>query len=242
MAEKQTLGASTEPAPRPPRWPILSWKRILHALVLGLLQPAVPIAIFGGLSWLLWGSDWKLLPPGLPAFVAVTLVGVVAVTALVGGGLIRIGRVSLADLGIRRERLGAGLLLGGAGLAVYLVCFGAIMEFVVHGSAEVFQAVAAQSATERAFFLLVGLAIASFEEPVFRGYLQPALIDRLGLPGGILVTALIFAAWHPPFFSVAGFLVRLSLGLVTGVSRGRDRPLTAAITAHALLWPVLGLT
>ena len=67
---------------------------------------------------------------------------------------------------------------------------------------------------------------------MFRGYLQPSLIRHLGLAGGIAVTALVFAAWHPPFFSVPGFLVRLSLGLITGALRGRDRPLIAAIAAH----------
>ena len=79
------------------------------------------------------------------------------------------------------------------------------------------------------------------ESAVRMGYTQPALIDRLGLAGGVAVTALIFAAWHPPFFTVTNFFVRLSLGLVTGVSRGRDRPLTAALVAHAGLWAVVGL-
>jgi membrane protease YdiL (CAAX protease family) len=152
-----------------------------------------------------------------------------------------IARVSLADLGLRSERIGREVLLGVGGLVVYLGCFAAIVWACLPDSATTFHAVLAWSLPQRALFLMIGIAIAVFEESVFRGYLQPTLIHRLGYVGGIAVTAVVFAAWHPPLFSVAGFLVRLSLGLVTGLSRGRDRPLTAAITTHALLWAALGL-
>jgi membrane protease YdiL (CAAX protease family) len=89
--------------------------------------------------------------------------------------------------------------------------------------------------------LIVGVHIALFEESVFRGYLQPALVHRLGRWGGLLATAVVFAAWHPPHFHLTGFLVRLGRGFVTGLLRGADRPLFAAVVAHALLWPVVGL-
>jgi membrane protease YdiL (CAAX protease family) len=178
--------------------------------------------------------------PSPLTFAAVALVAVVALAVLVGGGLIALGRVSPADLGLRRDRFGRELLLGVVGLAVYLACFAVIVSASSPDAATILRDVLSKSPAERALFLLVGAAIALFEEPVFRGYLQPALIERLGFAGGVAVTALVFAAWHPPYFSVTGFLVRLSLGLVTGSLRGRDRPLTAAITAHALLWAVLG--
>jgi len=116
------------------RWGIGSWKRIVHALALGLLQPVVPIALFVGLAPLLFDKGGELVSPSPMAFAAVALVAAVAVTAL------------------------------------------------------------------------------------------------------------IFAAWHPPRFALPSFLIRLVLGLVTGACRGRDRPLTGAIVAHALLWPVVGLS
>jgi membrane protease YdiL (CAAX protease family) len=228
--------------PAGPRWAIGSLGRIAHATILGLLQPVVPIAFFVGLGSMLFDGEGALVPPGPLTFAVVALVAAVALALLVGGGLVALGRVSPANLGLRRDRFGRELLLGVVGLAVYLACFAAIVSVSSPDADRTFRAVLSQSPAERALFLLVGMAIAFYEEPVFRGYLQPALIERLGFPGGVAVTALVFAAWHPPHFNVTGFFVRLSLGLVTGLLRGRDRPLTAALTAHALLWAVLGLS
>ena len=218
--------------PRTPRWPVGGVARIAHGTILGLLQPLVPISLFVGLGPFLFDGERLGLVP---------VVGAVVLALLVCGGLVGLGRVSLADLGLRRDRIWRELLLGAGCLAVYLACFVLIVWARVPDSGSTFQRVASQSFAERALLLLVGLAIAFFEEPVFRGYLQPALIARLGFPGGIAVTALFFAAWHPPHFNLTSFLVRLSLGVVTGLARGRDRPLTAALTAHALLWAVVGL-
>lgn len=219
-----------------------SWKRIVHALLLGLLQPVVPVSIFVGLGPLLFAGREALVPPGPLTFVAVAGVGAVGLAVLVGGGLFAIARVSPAELGFRREALGRELLLGVLGLGVYLLCFDVIVRALLPDADHVFHNLLTQSPGERALLLVVGLAIALFEEPVFRGYLQPALVERLGLAGGVAVTALVFAAWHPPHFTLPSFLVRLSLGLVTGALRARDRPLTAAVTAHTLLWAVVGLS
>ena len=65
-----------------------------------------------------------------------------------------------------------------------------------------------------------------------------------GLPGAgrvRILTAFLFAAWHPPHFHLLGFVIRLALGVATGVLRGADRPLFAAFLAHALVWPIVGL-
>ena len=203
------------------------------------------MVLISGLAPLLFSHDRTVLAPRPLSFVAVVLVGALLLALLLGGGVLKIGRVSLADLGFRRDRFAMELLLGVAGLAVYLACFSAIVRVLLPNPSRVFHHIVSQSANERALFLLVGLTIALFEESVFRGYLQPALVHRLGLGRGIVLTAVIFAAWHPTphhLISLAGFLIRLSLGLVTGLARGRDRPLTAAIITHALIWPVLGLT
>jgi membrane protease YdiL (CAAX protease family) len=98
------------------------------------------------------------------------------------------------------------------------------------------------SLSQRILFVILGLAIALWEESVFRGYLQPALIARAGAVGGVALTALIFAIWHPPSFHLLGMSARLVQGCVLGALRGRDRPLAAAVVAHWLYWSVFGVT
>lgn len=224
------------------RWEIGSWQRVVHASVLGLLQPVVPIALFAGLAPLLFDAAGELVSPSPMAFAAVVLVAAVALGVLLGGGLVAVGRVSLGALGFRRDRLALESALGLGALVVYLACYYLIVRSLMPSADSIFRSVVSQTPSQRALLLLVGLAIAIFEESVFRGYLQPSLVHHLGLVGGVVVTALIFAAWHPPRFALPSFLIRLVLGLVTGACRGRDRPLTGAIAAHALLWPVVGLS
>lgn len=223
-----------------------SSSRILHGLLLGLLQPIVPMVMFAGLAPLLFSEDRTALKPRPLTFLVVAAVGAGLLAVLVGGGVLKIGRIGPAELGFRRGRTAIEVVFGVLGLIVYLACFAAIVHALLPDPGRIVRHVLSQSAGERLLFLFVGLTIAIFEESVFRGYLQPALVHRLGLGFGVILTAIIFAAWHPipkpPHFSFPGFLVRLSLGLITGLSRGRDRPLTAAITTHALIWPVLGLT
>jgi hypothetical protein len=72
------------------------WKRVAHALCLGFLQPVVPIALFGGLSALLFDPEGELRPRRALTFLAVAAVGVIVPAVLVGGGLLGLGRLSLA--------------------------------------------------------------------------------------------------------------------------------------------------
>ncbi|AVO55301.1 CPBP family intramembrane glutamic endopeptidase [Ectopseudomonas mendocina] len=67
-------------------------------------------------------------------------------------------------------------------------------------------------------WLLVNLGVAVLaEELLFRGVLQPALVQRLGSWPGLLLTAAIFGAVHLPFsplFAMLATLAGLGYGLV----------------------------
>lgn len=228
--------------PADPRFGPGSWKRILHALGLGLFQPAVPISIWACLAWLLFDASGKLRPPGLVALTATFLVPLVPNTLLVGLGLVGLGRISLRDLGwTRPENPLREIALGLVGLAAFLAAMALVVATTGRHPQAVLTTALSYPISSRVLFLIAGAHIAFFEETVFRGYLQPALIARLGRWGGPIATAVVFAAWHPPFFTLAGFLVRLGLGLATGALRGTDRSLMAPFIAHACLWPFVGL-
>jgi membrane protease YdiL (CAAX protease family) len=85
--------------------------------------------------------------------------------------------------------------------------------------------------------LVWGFAIASWqEENLFRGYLQPLLIESLGAWRGIIAQAALFSVAH------IGWLTNWSLfglvfltGLMLGWMRGRDRSLVAPFIAHGLI-------
>jgi membrane protease YdiL (CAAX protease family) len=224
------------------RFPELSIARLVHGAVLVFLQPAVPVAVLVGLRGLLFGPEGTLLEPTPSALAAVLAVAAGAVALFGGVGLLVVGRVSLQELGLRRE--GAGRLLG-LGLAGAAACSLAVIVAVAASGQDVGALVATlggYSASQRLSFVILGVAIALWEEGVFRGYLQPALIARLGVPAGVAATAVVYALWHPPHFHAVGMSARLAQGLVLGALRGRDRSLTPPVLAHALYWSAFGLT
>ena len=95
-----------------------------------------------------------------------------------------------------------------------------------------------QPLSARLDFLAMGVAAAIGEELLFRGFLQPIAIERLGMALGILAVALAFTVSHPRVFSFPPFMFSnlFLTGLLYGVLRGRDRPLTAVLVAHTLAW------
>jgi membrane protease YdiL (CAAX protease family) len=225
-----------------PRFPVGSGPRIAHALALAFLQPVVPVSVLVGLGSWLFDATGALRPPGLVELAAVALVPLVPNLLLLGGGLVGLGRVSPRDLGWHRPAKPLYAMVGPlAAIVAYLAVYAAVIASLADHPSAVWLTIRSYSVPSRALLLLLGLHVALYEETVFRGYLQPALVRRLGLAGGVAVTALLFAAWHPPHFHLAGFLVRLGLGLATGILRGEDRSLMAAFLAHALIWPIVGL-
>ena len=85
------------------------------------------------------------------------------------------------------------------------------------------------------------------EEVLFRGWLQPALITRIGVTGGLLGGALIFAAFHvipgiPSWMSLVNlFLGGLWFGLLALRSGGILAPLAAHFAYNAIEDCGLGL-
>jgi len=77
--------------------------------------------------------------------------------------------------------------------------------------------------------VVVGAPLA--EETVFRGYLLPALRQRLGLQPAILVQALLFSLIH---LDPIGFMPRLILGLVFGYLVTVTGSIWSSVFAHAL--------
>jgi uncharacterized protein len=90
--------------------------------------------------------------------------------------------------------------------------------------------------------IAVGLIVAAFtEETLFRGYMQPAVQHKLGRWSGLVVVALVFAAYHGRFAPTM-FLGKLGVGLVLAGLRERTGTLWAAALAHVLQWAILCMT
>jgi membrane protease YdiL (CAAX protease family) len=77
--------------------------------------------------------------------------------------------------------------------------------------------------------VVIGAPLA--EEVVFRGYLLPALRQRMELHEAVFVQALLFSAVH---MDPIGFLPRLLLGLVFGYLVAMTGSLWSSVFAHAL--------
>jgi membrane protease YdiL (CAAX protease family) len=138
-------------------------------------------------------------------------------------------------------------LTGGLRLT-YLIPFGAIVGV---GLALIEYAILAPkaltpnaSATE-----LIGLSIvmiffvALVEELLFRVLLQAQFIERSGAFVGILITSVLFGAWHAYYANVYELLFTTGAGIIFGVAFYKTKNLPFVVTLHAvddiLLWGVL---
>jgi hypothetical protein len=226
--------------PATARWVEGSNARIAHAVLLALLDQAALVIPLVAIAPLLLGdvSPFDATPP---AFVLLGIIVALQAGLVIGLGLLRWGRVSLLDLGWRTDALVADVGRGVVGFAmVTAVTMG--MQYLVGGAGAVQQAgnaIARYSPAQRMLFSLVGVIAAFGEESIFRGYLQPTMMKRLGAPAGVVLTAAFFSAYHlafAPFRLIGLFLI----GLVYGILRSRDRSLVAPAVAHGLCWAVLG--
>jgi membrane protease YdiL (CAAX protease family) len=229
------------PTPPPPRWPLGSTGSVLfifglvfaHLMVMFGLGFAVMIAI---------GLDPRTIVDAPPlAFVALAIAGTLDVGIVFVLLLGKLGRYRLADLGWSRFT-GRDVAFGVVGF-VALVGVALLSVIMKSGTVEgvldwLVEAVTDVTTPQRALCLLIGCLAAFTEETLFRGMMQPALQHKLGRHVGLIVTALVFAAYHfrfaPPIF-----LGKLGVGLVLGVMRDRTGSLWAPAIAHALQWTVL---
>jgi membrane protease YdiL (CAAX protease family) len=82
-----------------------------------------------------------------------------------------------------------------------------------------------------AFFVVAAVVVPFLEELLFRGFLQPLLVQNLGDRGGVVVTAILFAAVHS---SPSAFVPLLALSLVLGAVMLRTQRLAAPWAIHGI--------
>ena len=134
--------------------------------------------------------------------------------------------------------VGVGLLAGlGSSLLVVPVVYLVLIEVgVVHqrqldrlaDPAERLGRLAA-GPTFVALFVLIGIGAPVVEELLFRGFLQPAVVRRLGAGPGIAATAVVFGAAH---FEPLQFPALAAFGAVLGWLAWRTGRLGPGIVAH----------
>jgi membrane protease YdiL (CAAX protease family) len=172
-------------------------------------------------------------------FAALLATSVLSLGGVIGLGLLRWGRLSLADLGWSTARLGPDLARGVLGGAA---CCGIVLLLQMSAgasAAEVLHGWWAVPPLERLLVVLIGVEAALTEETLFRGDLQPTLQRTLGRGAGLLLCALVFAGYHLRV-SPWGLLGKTAFGLVFGILRDRTGRLVSPAVAHWISWTVLG--
>lgn len=219
------------------RWPPGSGARLAHALLLVVLLAMTRVLGFLALARVTGRADLEVLDGA--AFAVLLATSVLSLGGVIGLGLVVWGRISLAELGWRAGRLGADL---GRGLAGGLACCAIVLLVQMTAGAtapEVLQGWASTPALERLLTVLIGVEAALTEETLFRGDLQPTLQHMLGRGAGLVLTAVIFAAYHLRF-GLWGLIGKTALGLVFGILRDRTGRLVSPALAHWISWTVMG--
>ncbi len=222
------------------RWPVDGWHRVWHALVLvvalmmafplgfALVAPALgvaPDAVFGGSA---------------AASLAVVVMGTYQIGLVGGVGVVWFGRTSLRELGWTLEQPARDVAAGlGVGILLLAVTLASVPLMGV-GVGEVLESMGSFTAGQRVQMVFIGAVAALAEETLFRGYLQPPLVAKLGR-WGIVVQAAIFALYHvaltPHLLSLA---VKGVYGLALGTLRGKEGSLVGPAVAHFFIWQTLG--
>jgi membrane protease YdiL (CAAX protease family) len=219
------------------RWPPGSAPRLGHALFLVALLAMTRILGFSVLARVTGREDLETIDA--TTFAVLLGISVLSIGGVIGLGLFRWGRLSLADVGWSTARLGPDLargLLGGA------ACCGIVLLLQMTAGATASEALASwwgASPQEHLLVTLVGLEAALTEETLFRGDLQPTLQRMLGRGPGLLLTAVIFATYHLRF-GLLGFLGKTAFGLLFGILRDRTGRLVSPALAHWISWTVMG--
>ncbi|MEM9035706.1 MAG: type II CAAX endopeptidase family protein [Actinomycetota bacterium] len=142
-----------------------------------------------------------------------------------------------------RRDVGLGVLVG-AGMQLVVLPIVYTFLFRVDND-EVSEA--ARELTDRAdgvlgigaLILLAAIGAPIVEEVFHRGLLQPRLISRLAVPGGIAVTALLFGASHLQLLQLPGLVL---FGLAVGALAHWRGSLGSPIVAHVVFNSIALLT
>ncbi len=85
----------------------------------------------------------------------------------------------------------------------------------------------------RLFTILAIFFAPVVEEIFFRGFMQPAIIKRLGVFWGVLITALIFGLSHTQYVDFGAAMVSVTvIGLILGITRQMTNSVMPGIFAH----------
>jgi membrane protease YdiL (CAAX protease family) len=220
-----------------PRWELGSGARLAHALLLVALLAMTRVVGFVFLARVTGRGDLEVIDGW--TFVALLGASVLSLGGVVGLGLVVWGRISLASLGWRADRLGPDIVQGVAG---GIVCCGIVLLVSMSRgatAAETLHGWWQVSLLERLLCVLIGVEAALTEETLFRGNLQPTLQRTLTRGAGLLLTAVLFALYHLRF-EFWGLLGKTAFGLVFGLLRDRTGRLVSPAVAHWLTWTVLG--
>ena len=91
---------------------------------------------------------------------------------------------------------------------------------------------AAKNPLLRGYLLTLAVAVAPvFEETFFRGFVYPAVKQRLGVVGGLAVVSFVFASVH---FNLNAFVPVFVLGAMLGLAYEITGTILVPITVHAL--------
>jgi hypothetical protein len=145
-------------------------------------------------------------------------------------------------LGLRFQGMGKGLAWGvGLGLPLFVVAMGLayVSEKIIQPTRVdyVGRALSKTSSGGVSISLIILLVLALVvlapvsEEIFFRGYLYPALRNRMDAQPAMILNSLIFAAVH---FELVGFLSRFVLAYGLCYVYERNRTIAAPVLGHAL--------
>jgi membrane protease YdiL (CAAX protease family) len=138
----------------------------------------------GSTQRLLWALGFGL--GSAAEFAVLAIIVALEVGLVVVLGLLVVGKLSLRELGWRSERPGAHIALGLAGGVVCTGIVFALSAALGASPSEVGRTIADYTAAQRLLFVLIGVQAAFVEESLFRGYLQPTLVEKLGPMFGVV--------------------------------------------------------
>ena len=151
-------------------------------------------------------------------------------------------QISLARIGVSRDRLKTNLVWGLAGytamipvLLIFLMVGSILMKFFGPSSHPITEVIQAGPNPFTIVALYFGAAVAApiWEEIMFRGTLLPAVAGALGRPiWGILISSFVFAAIHPQ--GVPLWLALGSIGAMNACLAYQTKSLIPCMVVHAL--------
>jgi membrane protease YdiL (CAAX protease family) len=163
-----------------------------------------------------------------------------AVVLLVVGFARKLDPEGARSLGLRAERSAPALAVG---LAAYVAAFPGILgvmsawswllqsfDFDAKPQELIGLALDLEGWRLGAFAVFAVAVVPFLEEVLFRGFLQPLLVQNLGDRGGVVVTAVVFAASH---LNVFAFVPLLAIALVLGAVMLRTQRIAASWLVHA---------